>query len=151
MEADNYARIFSEPSVDEDCLSTELRKLQGFVPHFYGSQALLSQGKKQSCEIMLEDLLGSDLSSTVSFIDVKMGTSTLTLNGEAKGPKFIQDRAIKDCITTTKQLGYTICGFELQDSQGQVVGQGTKMHTEVKNIVGVQQRLRWFFIKGPRG
>ena len=46
-----------------------------------------------------------------SFIDIKMGTSTITRNTKKKGAEEIKRRNEKDEKTTTAELGYTICGF----------------------------------------
>ena len=63
-----------------------------------------------------------------SFIDIKIGTSTITLNTLAKGESEIARRTAKDLTTTSGEQGFTICGFCQKNGQdGQVIESKYKM------------------------
>jgi hypothetical protein len=69
--------------------------------------------------------------STASFMDIKLGTSTLTKNGKSKGEAFIAYRNQKDEKTTSASLGYCVCGYLIKDSLGNKSDSGYKVHTLV--------------------
>lgn len=83
-----------------------LQELKQFVPKFYGSQ---SNEDKTETKIGLENLLNP--APNASYMDIKLGTSTITINTLKKGEQEIARRTAKDKQTTSEELGYTICGF----------------------------------------
>ena len=99
------------------------------MPLFYGWKEVEFNGKKKA-EITMENLFCFDgvVSKACSFMDIKIGMSTLTLNGKSKGEEFIAGRAAKDAATTTSTLGFTICGYMIKDKNGAKVEAGFKTH-----------------------
>ena len=79
-EIKNYRLINAEDKIQElggGDEKTSLEKLQPFVPKYYGCDD--SGGEvSNSCKITLENLLFGK--ENASFIDIKLGTSTLTLD-----------------------------------------------------------------------
>jgi len=62
-------------------------------------------------------------------MDIKLGTSSLTLNGKKKGAEFIARRAAKDAMTTSAEFGFVICGYIVRNKDGEKVDAGYKVHT----------------------
>ena len=100
-EALNYQLIF------DDNEQTSLTKLRPFVAEFYGAKKL-EDGKKWRIE--LENLLYG--LENASYIDIKLGTSTLT---QGKGRLKTVVRKKVDMDTTAKMLGFTMCGMTVKD------------------------------------
>ena len=79
-EINNYKLIYGidkaeEPGVGEE--KTSLEKLQPFVPKYFGCDDSGGEASN-ACQITLENLLlGRE---NASFMDIKLGTSTLTLD-----------------------------------------------------------------------
>ena len=103
-EAQNYELIF------DDMTETSLRGLRPFVPHLY---AVNETGNPKMKEIVIENLLYG--LENGSFIDLKLGTNTLTA-GKEKNLVKKKTRDIMDVeVTTSHLLGYTVCGMNLKD------------------------------------
>ena len=81
-----------------------LQAIKSFMPKYYGTYEE-NGGKK----IIIENMLFE--APNASFIDIKLGSSTVTLNTLTKGADEIARRDIKDAKTTSATLGYTLCGF----------------------------------------
>ena len=96
IEAKHYKYINS-PAVEGDDFQNALVLFVPIAPKFYGSKDVEVNGK-QRVELCIENLNCNNdvVSTTCSFMDIKMGTSTLTHNGISKGEAFIKDRAAKD-------------------------------------------------------
>lgn len=104
------------------------------VPKFYGFKDVEINGK-QRVEICIENLNCNDegvVTPFFSFMDIKMGTTTLTQNGSSKGEDFIKKRAAKDDLTTSTTLGFCICGFVIKDIHGNKTEQAYKTHKQIK-------------------
>lgn len=61
-------------------------------------------------------------------MDIKLGRSTLTMKGRAKGDDFIAQRRAKDEQTTSATLGFTVCGYLIKDAAGNKKESGYKTH-----------------------
>ena len=89
--------------------------MKPFVSKFYRS---FTQDGAQWIEI--ENLLHK--APNASFMDIKLGTSTITQNTLKKGQAEIDRRNEKDAKTTSAELGFTICGFQQKNgTTGEVV------------------------------
>lgn len=121
-EISNYEAIFADPTAFKYTKEQRaLQQMRHFVPKYYGSYE--ENGEKK---IMIENMLHE--APNASFIDIKLGTSTVTLNTLKKGAEEIARRELKDSKTTSAELGYTICGFCQKDGQtGQVIESEFKM------------------------
>ena len=106
--------------------------LAQITPKFYGSVEVESHGKKR-VESCIENLHCSEdlMSSTCSFMDIKIGTSTLTQNRINKGEEFIKQRALEDAETTSSSLGFVIDGYCIRDIHGNKTETGFKTHKQV--------------------
>ena len=52
-------------------------------------------------------------------MDLKIGTSTLTLNAQAKKDSAkVEKRKIKDAETTSAQHGFKVVGYKLRNGEG---------------------------------
>jgi hypothetical protein len=131
IEAKHYKLINSTDELNDD-FHKALVLFAPITPKFYGSKDVEVNGK-QRVELCIENLNCNDdiVSTTCSFMDIKIGTSTLTHNGISKGEAFIKDRAAKDAETTTTSLGFCICGFVIKDVNGVKTEQGYKTHKQV--------------------
>lgn len=129
-EANNYKAANSEPSQALDEYSVEMRKLRSLMPKFHSIE---KQADSKKWQLAIENCLAFDgkPSETCSFMDIKLGTSTLTINGEAKGADFIANRQTKDEKTTSATLGFVICGYLIKDSNGSNTDSGYKVHTKI--------------------
>ena len=56
-----------------------------------------------------------------NIMDLKIGTSTITINAKSGGPEKIAKRIAKDAETTTALHGFKLVGYRLQDNAGDVV------------------------------
>ena len=102
QEAKNYSLINS-PAPDGHRYHAALQHLAPVVPKFYGAEEMEVNGK-QRVELCIENLNCNEdgiVTPYFSFMDIKMGTSTLTQNGSSKGEEFIKLRAAKDDATTS--------------------------------------------------
>ena len=103
-EAENYELIF------DDMQETSLKGMRPFVPHLYGVN---DTGNSKMKEIVIENLLyGLEYGS---FVDMKLGTNTLTKGKEKnlvkKGARDFMDVE----VTTSHLMGFTVCGMNLKD------------------------------------
>ena len=109
-----------------------LRKLKPFVPLFYG--------KVGDTEIKIENLL--QMTPDASFMDLKLGTSTITLNTIKKGQAEIDRRIAKDKKTTSAELGYTVCGYCKKDvNSGETVETKYKLFPPKEDIPEVFRKV----------
>ena len=116
-----------------------LQELKPFVPAFYGERTS-EEGKS---EIGLENLLGA--APNASFMDIKLGTSTITLNTLSKGQGEIARRTAKDKKSTTPELGFIVCGYCQKDPRtGDIVSNEFKLFPPKE---GVEPVFRKVFIK----
>ena len=77
-----------------------------------------------------------------SFIDIKLGTSTITLNTIAKGEAEINRRKAKDKVMTSAELGYTVSGYvKKNEITGNVMDEEFKLFPPKENIPGVFKRV----------
>ena len=79
-EIENYSKIF------DDSEETSLTKLRPFVPKYYGADLTASSGGK--IDMTIENLLHG--LENGSYIDIKLGSSTLTMNSSLR-KKFTRD------------------------------------------------------------
>ena len=84
--------------------------MRPFVPKFYGMERLSDKSNK--CKITIENLLYGKENG--SFIDIKLGTSTLTKGSKNLIKKATRDVMDKD-VTTSDFMGFTVCGMNLKD------------------------------------
>ena len=82
--------------------SLEAIGISRFVPKLFGTT---------DEAIIIENLLGGTNEKTVRILDVKLGTSTLTMKSESNAQK-AQYRREKDLQTTSVQLGFCITGYK---------------------------------------
>ena len=96
----NYQSIFN----DEE--ETSLTKMRPFLPKLYDVKE--EDGEWKVC---IENLLyGREFGS---FVDIKLGTSTLT-QGKGNVKKVIREKVDMD-FTTSYNMGLTICGMSLKN------------------------------------
>ena len=128
-EIKNYRLINAEDKIQElggGDEKTSLEKLQPFVPKYYGCDDSGGEASN-SCKITLENLLFGK--ENASFIDIKLGTSTLTLDAQKRGVD--ESRAEKDKSRTTFEHGFTICGLCFKDpATGQSREKKYKLHPQ---------------------
>ena len=86
-EVKNYQLVFSK-----EADATGVQQLKPYCPIFYGSEPNKEDDTKAS--ITMENLLFG--LENASFIDLKMGTSTITQNTKKKGQSEIDRRTKKD-------------------------------------------------------
>ena len=81
-----------------------------------------------------------------SYIDIKLGSSTLTMNASMK-KKLTRDFVDKDW-TTSYALGFTICGMNLKDAKTGQPRHGGKYGKKLppRDIVHAQDYLEKFFM-----
>ena len=89
-----------------------MEKLQSFVPRFFGGDD--SGGSEAGkCKITLENLLFGR--ENASFIDIKLGTSTVTLDCRVRGAEAVERREKHDKERTSSEHGFSITGICLKD------------------------------------
>ena len=101
----NYRKIF-----DEHGEQTSLSKMRQFLPMYYDDNE-----NEENCEmwnITVENLLFGKENG--SFIDLKLGTSTLTSDKDHQKTR-VATRAIVDKFTCSRDHGFTICGMNMKD------------------------------------
>ena len=73
---------------------------------------------------------------------MKLGTSTITLNSIKKGEAEINRRMAKDKVTTSAELGYTVCGYvKKNEITGNIMEEEFKMFPPKENIPFVFKRV----------
>ena len=123
---------------------TSLEKLQPFVPRFYGGDESggIESGK---CKITLENLLFGR--ENACFVDIKLGTSTLTLDGRRKGRN--EGREANDKKRTSFEHGFTMCGICLKDPvTGETRDKHYKLHPPMDEA---KEWLAKLFTQGKDG
>lgn len=116
----NYEKIFFKGQAESQ-EDISLQMLKSYVPQYYGQ--VEENGEKK---IEIENLLHK--APNASFMDIKLGTSTITLNTAAKGQSEIERRTAKDKTTTSGELGYTVCGLcKKNEETGAVIESHYKM------------------------
>ena len=125
----NYKLIYGvdkaeQPGAGDE--KTSLEKLQPFVPKYYGCDDSGGEASN-ACKITLENLLVGR--ENASFMDIKLGTSTLTLDAKQRGVE--ESRAKKDKERTSFEHGFTICGLCFKDpATGEGRQKEYKLHPE---------------------
>ena len=77
--------------------------------------------------IVIENLLQGTQNTTVRIMDIKLGTSTLTMNAESNATKR-EYRLQKDLATTTSKVGFCITGFKT----------GSELEVKVHKKIGLE-------------
>ena len=104
--------------------------MQPFVPRYFG--AFTEDGVSK---ILIENLLS--VTPEASFMDIKLGTSTVTANTLSKGPTHVAKRSAKDARNTSAELGYTIAGFLRKDAAGKTMARAYKMFPPKEKVAAV--------------
>ena len=87
-----------------------LKGLRPFVPHLY---SVNDTGDPKMKEIVIQNLLYG--LENGSFIDLKLGTNTLTKGKDRKIVKKATRDVMDVLVTTSDLLGFTVCGMNLKD------------------------------------
>ena len=116
--------------------------MRPFVPHLYGVN---DTGNPKMKEIVIENLLyGLEYGS---FVDIKLGTNTLTKGKEKnlvkKGARDFMDVE----VTTSHLMGFTVCGMNLKDPATGKPRDGGKVkkHQAPRNSQEAELYLENFF------
>jgi hypothetical protein len=102
----NYRKIF-----DDHGAETSLTKMRKFLPMYYDDEEI-----PDNCErwnITVENLLFG--LENGSFIDLKLGTSTLTQDKDDRATQIVSRSAIDKLYTCSGEHGFTICGMNLKN------------------------------------
>lgn len=110
--------------------------LKPFVPVFFGGK----NGEDGKTVISMENLLRE--ATDPAFMDVKMGTETVTMNTRQKGEKEIQRRLDKDARTTSLELGYTCVGYKVKTASGEFE-KGVKCNTPKDELLDLFKKVFW--------
>lgn len=102
-EAKIYQQIF------DDTHQTSLKGLRPFVPQLYAVKDTIDPKMK---EIVIHNLLYG--LENGSFVDIKLGTNTLTAGKENNLIKKKTRDVVDVEITTSHLLGFTVCGMNLK-------------------------------------
>lgn len=129
-EANNYALINSKP---EDCphdFPTELRKLKPITPKFYKVDY---NAEQKRWDLTIENMCAfhSGKCPAVSFLDLKLGTTTLTKRHRQKSKEYQEIKCKHLACTTHEQLGFCVVGFLIKDKNGHKVESGYKIHDKI--------------------
>ena len=131
------SEVLTYQQIFDDDEQTSLTKLRPFVAEFYGTKKL-EGGKKWSIE--LDNLLYG--LENASFIDIKLGTSTLT-QGKGRIKTVVRNKV--DTDTTAKLLGFTMCGMTIKDHQtGNEISKVAKNQVP-KDMDEAEEYLEHFF------
>ncbi|WZN59643.1 inositol polyphosphate multikinase [Chloropicon roscoffensis] len=114
--------------------SSLLRDLSGFVPAFYG---VLEMGG--ITYMKLEDVCKRY--DRPCLIDVKIGYQTWC---PRETEEHISRRIVKDRQTTTKTLGFKVCGMQVYDPQADTYWRATKSWCKALDAASVQRALARF-------
>ena len=134
----NYLHIFDE------CNDDSRTKLQPFLPLFYSAQQKKDSQKWSLC---IENLLYGKENG--SYIDIKLGTSTLT-QGKCCIKKVVRETVDMD-FTTSYNLGFTICGMNLKDPVTGLPKHGGKIGRRPNNYNEAQDYIERIFYKNKGG
>ena len=105
---------------------SSLQRMRPFVPLYFKSDL-----KSIPCNITLENLLYGKENG--SFIDIKLGQSTVTQDCIKRGTIVTKVRELNDYMRTTGEHGFTVAGICLKDpTTGQVVEKHYKLHTNIE-------------------
>ncbi|CDW84054.1 UNKNOWN [Stylonychia lemnae] len=128
-----YEKIFNSKSSDPRFRENQV--LKNFLPKYYGVQELEAPSiyqddslSKDNIPILLENLLADK--PNASILDLKMGTSSLSLKKRAKHD--VERIKLKDSMTTTKTLGFRVTGYIIKDSNGNTLEKVVKPHGKIK-------------------
>ena len=84
--------------------------MRPLVPKFYGIETIDNASKKK---ITIENLLHGKENG--SYIDIKLGLSTLTAGKEGNLIKKKTREIVDVDVTTSDLMGFTVCGMNLKD------------------------------------
>ena len=101
----NYRKIF-----DDHAEPTSLTKMRQFLPKYHDDGPHEKDPEKWM--ITVENLLFGKENG--SFVDLKLGTSTLTSDKDERQIK-IAERKMVDAWTCSAEHGFTICGMNMKD------------------------------------
>ena len=85
-----------------------MKQFGKFMPQFFGTT-----GNK----IQIENLIYPADPATVSIMDLKIGTSTVTQNCLEADDEKLARRLEKDKISTSQELGFKFTGYEIRDPE----------------------------------
>ena len=111
------------------------------MPHFFGLE-----GEGTDCSIEIENLLHD--APNASFIDVKLGTSAVTMNKRKQSAASIAIRKAKDKRLNLTKVGFCVSGFCRKDGvTGEIIEKVFKFNSVEDRI----PRVLWNIISDRNG
>lgn len=147
-ELDFYTEVFKNDAPQN------LIDVRRFIPKFYGEHGQASQASSNKyAQILLENITKDLKAEFLTAIDVKLGTSTVTMrcrkSQQDKAESSQQQRSMKDLKTTTAKYGFIISGYEVRDPQdGKLLDKFYKY--PYKNRQQSANSIRSIFLKKPQ-
>lgn len=119
-----------------------------FTPKYFGSEDLKEEmdlnedGKTEpASKVTILNMLHNH--ETANLLDVKLGTSTLTMRAAKKGRA--KEQAVKDAKRITADFGFCLTGYCTKDKTGKKLENKSKVMAEV-NKDNVNDHLRKLFV-----